>query len=375
MPFHRNAKLGLAGRYALVSAITEGMTLKAAAAAFNVSPATAHRWWHRWQDGERRGAGDTVVSVRSLEPSAPLAAAARARARRRRSAPVAARRAGGRAWSPARPASPLDRLEGAPAGRASRGRRGRARAGQPLRVALPRRPAAHGHQRVRPLPTARPPRHRRPAKPGPPPPRRHRHRARDRRRPLPARLRRDPRRPASCHRRRLPRARARLLRRHGITAKRLITDNGWQLHQAAATCTDCSADTGSGTSPPSPTGHAPTARSNASTKRWRASGPTGSSTTHTANAPPPCHTGSTTTTRGDHTAHSEADPQSAAFTTSVGRTSRSPGVQARRHLAWDGRARARRIRSPLGRSGSGLYLFGSRWSAERRVTPRVGLGR
>jgi len=45
---HRNAKLGLAGRYALVSAIAGGMTLKAAAAAFSVSPATAHRWWHRW---------------------------------------------------------------------------------------------------------------------------------------------------------------------------------------------------------------------------------------------------------------------------------------------------------------------------------------
>jgi transposase len=26
------------------------MTLKAAAAAFSVSPATAHRWWHRWLD-------------------------------------------------------------------------------------------------------------------------------------------------------------------------------------------------------------------------------------------------------------------------------------------------------------------------------------
>jgi transposase InsO family protein len=48
MSFHRNAKLGLAGRYALVCAIEEGMTMKAAAAAFNVSPATAHRWWHRW---------------------------------------------------------------------------------------------------------------------------------------------------------------------------------------------------------------------------------------------------------------------------------------------------------------------------------------
>jgi len=48
MSSHRNAKLGLAGRHALVSAVEGGMSLKAAAAAFNVSPATAHRWWHRW---------------------------------------------------------------------------------------------------------------------------------------------------------------------------------------------------------------------------------------------------------------------------------------------------------------------------------------
>jgi transposase InsO family protein len=48
MSFHRNAKLGLAGRHALVSAIAGGMTLKQAAACFSVSPATAHRWWHRW---------------------------------------------------------------------------------------------------------------------------------------------------------------------------------------------------------------------------------------------------------------------------------------------------------------------------------------
>jgi transposase InsO family protein len=50
MSLHRNAKLGLAGRHALVSAVEGGMTLKAAAAAFSVSPATAHRWWHRWRD-------------------------------------------------------------------------------------------------------------------------------------------------------------------------------------------------------------------------------------------------------------------------------------------------------------------------------------
>ena len=48
MSHHRNAKLGLAGRFALVRAIEDGMTLKGAAAAFSVSPATAHRWWHRW---------------------------------------------------------------------------------------------------------------------------------------------------------------------------------------------------------------------------------------------------------------------------------------------------------------------------------------
>src|SRR6476620_9271571 len=51
MCLHANAKLGLAGRLALVRAIEEGLSLKAAAAAFNVSPATAHRWWHRWLDG------------------------------------------------------------------------------------------------------------------------------------------------------------------------------------------------------------------------------------------------------------------------------------------------------------------------------------
>jgi transposase InsO family protein len=48
MSHHRNAKLGLAGRLALVRAIEQGMTLKRAAACFSVSPATAHRWWHRW---------------------------------------------------------------------------------------------------------------------------------------------------------------------------------------------------------------------------------------------------------------------------------------------------------------------------------------
>jgi transposase InsO family protein len=49
MKVHANAALGPAGRLALVKAIESGMTLRAAAAALNVAPATAHRWWHRWR--------------------------------------------------------------------------------------------------------------------------------------------------------------------------------------------------------------------------------------------------------------------------------------------------------------------------------------
>ena len=57
MDIHANAALGPAGRLALVEAIESGMTQKAAAAAFCVAPATAHRWWHRWlaaEETERR---------------------------------------------------------------------------------------------------------------------------------------------------------------------------------------------------------------------------------------------------------------------------------------------------------------------------------
>jgi transposase len=49
MQVHANAKLGPAGRIALVEAIASGLTLRAAAAAFHVAPATAHRWWHRYR--------------------------------------------------------------------------------------------------------------------------------------------------------------------------------------------------------------------------------------------------------------------------------------------------------------------------------------
>jgi transposase InsO family protein len=57
MRFHRNAKLGLAGRRELVLAIAAGCSMREAAATFNVSVATVHRWWRRWSsasEGERR---------------------------------------------------------------------------------------------------------------------------------------------------------------------------------------------------------------------------------------------------------------------------------------------------------------------------------
>ena len=57
MRFHRNAKLGLAGRRELVLAVAAGASLREAARTFNVSLATAHRWWQRWlnaRDEERR---------------------------------------------------------------------------------------------------------------------------------------------------------------------------------------------------------------------------------------------------------------------------------------------------------------------------------
>jgi transposase InsO family protein len=48
MGVHANAKLGPAGRVALVELIAAGLTFRVAAAALNVAPATAHRWWRRF---------------------------------------------------------------------------------------------------------------------------------------------------------------------------------------------------------------------------------------------------------------------------------------------------------------------------------------
>src|SRR5215210_8133438 len=59
MRVHANAKLGPAGRLALVRKIDEGESLRAAALESSVSVATAHRWWHRWleADAAQRSSG------------------------------------------------------------------------------------------------------------------------------------------------------------------------------------------------------------------------------------------------------------------------------------------------------------------------------
>ena len=52
MRVHANAKLGPAGRLALVRLIEGGCSLRTAAAESAVSVSTAHRWWHRWLEAD-----------------------------------------------------------------------------------------------------------------------------------------------------------------------------------------------------------------------------------------------------------------------------------------------------------------------------------
>ncbi len=69
MNLHANAKLGLAGRLALVRAVESGLSLKQAAACFSVSSATAHRWWHRWLEaGEEARRTRSCLLDRSSRP-------------------------------------------------------------------------------------------------------------------------------------------------------------------------------------------------------------------------------------------------------------------------------------------------------------------
>ncbi len=69
MFLHANAKLGLGGRFSLVQAIEGGCSIRAAARRFNVSPATAHRWWRRWREAsEEARASLACLFDRSSRP-------------------------------------------------------------------------------------------------------------------------------------------------------------------------------------------------------------------------------------------------------------------------------------------------------------------
>src|SRR3954463_6583985 len=65
----RRCKLGLQGRFELVTRIENGATMRAAAAAVGVAPATAHRWWHRWAAAsEAERASRSCLRTRSSRP-------------------------------------------------------------------------------------------------------------------------------------------------------------------------------------------------------------------------------------------------------------------------------------------------------------------
>jgi transposase InsO family protein len=50
MGLHRNARLGLAGRHALVADVEAGCSYREAARRRGVSPTTACKWWRRWSE-------------------------------------------------------------------------------------------------------------------------------------------------------------------------------------------------------------------------------------------------------------------------------------------------------------------------------------
>ena len=159
MYLHANAKLGLAGRLALVRAVEEGLSLKQAAACFSVSPATAHRWWHRWLEASEEARRSLSCSLdrssrpcRSPRQLPPELEQAICECRRR----TGWAEAGGRRDR----VLSLNGLEGVEASRAVTATTVGTGAEQQLRVALPRRSAAHGHERVRAFPAPRSPRHR-----------------------------------------------------------------------------------------------------------------------------------------------------------------------------------------------------------------------
>jgi transposase InsO family protein len=63
MGLHRNARLGLAGRRALVADLEAGLSCRAAARRRGISPTTACKWWRRWSEAT----AEQRVSLSCLE--------------------------------------------------------------------------------------------------------------------------------------------------------------------------------------------------------------------------------------------------------------------------------------------------------------------
>src|SRR3954447_10609636 len=69
MGLQRNARLGLAGRRALVADVEAGWSCPQAASRRGVSPTTACKWWRRWVDATPRERRSLVcLADRSSRP-------------------------------------------------------------------------------------------------------------------------------------------------------------------------------------------------------------------------------------------------------------------------------------------------------------------
>lgn len=69
MGLHRNARLGLAGRRALIADVEAGCSCREAARRRGVSPTTACKWWRRWCEATIEGRSSSVcLEDRSSRP-------------------------------------------------------------------------------------------------------------------------------------------------------------------------------------------------------------------------------------------------------------------------------------------------------------------
>ena len=306
MDIHKNARLSFRSREALVQHVVErAVTLKAAAAAFNVTAKTAAKWVRRYRVQGIAGLYDRSSRPHRSPRRLPDSVIEHVIHLRRHHTPgyEIARRT---AVSPASISRILRRA------RLSRWRDlYPTTARRALRTCRPRRSAPSRHQGHDPLPASLLARRRTPSRPAQAS--RMRGPARRRRRPLPPGLHPDPARSEDRHH------------------HRLLAAMPWTSSPATASaCAPCSPTTAAATAPTSSaalasrsdsntaalalTRHKPTARPNASSRPLCASGPTPlTGATPTNEITSPCLPGTTTTTATAHMVASTTSRPSAAL--------------------------------------------------------------